>query len=151
MTTPRTAATLRALRELPTWQLLAAHKAPAVLAVLRGLLADGQGPLAGSVLHERVARELDALRDGGDDLPQSAQAYVADGLRQGWLVRRLPEGAPEETYELSVDAAAALRWAGALIAPRSNATEWQRRWARQHRAWWAVGSTPALAGLAAGA
>ena len=75
------------------------------------------------MLQERVSRELDALRSAGEDLPQSPQAYVADWLRQGWLVRRLPDAAPEETYELSADAAAALRFVGALLAPRATATE----------------------------
>mgnify|MGYP006201885513 CR=1 FL=1 len=74
-------------------------------------------------LTERIARELDALRESGEDLPQTAQAYVADWLRQGWLVRRLPDGASEETYELSADAVAALRYIGSLLAPKTWATE----------------------------
>ena len=123
MNSPRAAASLRALRQQPLWQLLAADKAPTVLAMLRSLLGDGESVLPGSVLQERVGRELEALRDAGEDLPQSAQAYVADWLRQGWLVRRLPDGAAEEVYELSVDAAAALRFAASLVAPKSAATE----------------------------
>jgi len=123
MTTTRTAAMLRALREQPLWQLLAAAKAPAVAAVLRAVLAEGEATLPASVVQERVARELEHLRAAGEDLPQSAQAYLADWLRQGWLVRRLPEGANEETYELSVDAAGALRFLGTLMAPKSSATE----------------------------
>ena len=106
MKTVRAATSLRALREQPLWQLLAAVKAPAILAVLRAVLFDGEDTLPGSILHERVLRELDALRSAGEDLPQSPQAYVSDWLRQGWLVRRLPEGAAEEAYELSVGAAA---------------------------------------------
>jgi hypothetical protein len=123
MNVARNAAALRALREQPLWQLLGALKAPAVLAVLRAVLAEGEATLPGSVLHERVARQLDALRAAGDELPQSAQAYVADWLRQGWLTRRLPEGAAEEVYELSVDAATALRFVATLVAPKSAATE----------------------------
>lgn len=123
MNTPRATASLRALRQQPLWQLLAADKAPTVLALLRALLGDGESALPGSVLHERLARELDALRAAGENLPQSAQAYVAEWLRQGWLVRRLPEGAAEEIVELSVDAAAALRFVATLVAPKSAATE----------------------------
>ena len=123
MTASRIAASLRVLREQPQWQLLAATKAAAILAVLRAVLFDGDPVLPGSVLHERVARERDALRESGEDLPQTAQAYVADWLRQGWLVRRLPEGAAEEAYELSTDAAAALRFIGTLMAPKATATE----------------------------
>lgn len=123
MKTVRAATSLRALREQPLWQLLAAVKAPAILAVLRAVLFDGEDTLPGSILHERVLRELDALRSAGEDLPQSPQAYVSDWLRQGWLVRRLPEGAAEEAYELSVGAAAALRFIATLMAPRVTATE----------------------------
>lgn len=121
--TTRTVASLQALRAQPLWQLLAASKAPAFLGVLRSVLAEGDAALPSSVLQARVAREIDALRLAGDDLPQTAQAYVADWLRQGWLVCRLPDGAAEETYTLSVDAAAALRFAGTLMAPRASATE----------------------------
>ncbi len=123
MNIARNAAALRALREQPLWQLLGALKAPAFLAVLRAVLAEGEATLPGSVLHERVAQQLDALRAAGEELPQTAQAYVADWLRQGWLTRRLPEGAAEEVVELSVDAAAALRFVATLVAPKSAATE----------------------------
>ena len=123
MTASRIAASLRVLREQPQWQLLAATKAAPILAVLRAVLFDGDPVLPGTVLHERVAREMDTLRGSGEDLPQTAQAYVADWLRQGWLVRRLAQGAAEEAYELSADAAAALRFIGTLMAPKATATE----------------------------
>ncbi|MBL8343090.1 MAG: DUF3375 family protein [Rubrivivax sp.] len=55
----RHAASLRALREQPLWQLLAATKAPAILAVLRAVFAEGDLAVPGSMLHERVARELE--------------------------------------------------------------------------------------------
>jgi hypothetical protein len=57
------------------------------------------------------------LADAGKDMPQSAQRYVADRLRQGWFVRRLSEGATEETHELSLDAASALRFMAGLASP----------------------------------
>lgn len=123
MSAARIAASLRLLRELPQWQLLAATKAAPVLAVLRAVLYEGDSVLPGSALTERVDRELDALRESGEDLPQTAQAYVGDWLRQGWLVRRLPEAASEETYELSADATAALRYVSQLMAPKTTATE----------------------------
>lgn len=123
MNAARLAAALRILREQPQWQLLAATKAAPILAVLRAVLFEGDSVLPGSILAERVARELDALRESGEDLPQTAQAYLADWLRQGWLVRRLPDGASEETYELSADAVAALRHVGSLLAPKTSATE----------------------------
>lgn len=123
MSTARNANTLRALREQPLWQLLAATKAPATLAVLRAVLFEGDTLLPGSVLQERLQRELDALRDADEDLPQTTPGYIGDWLRQGWLVRRLPDGAAEETYELSADAATALRFVDSLLAPRPAATE----------------------------
>jgi hypothetical protein len=123
MNAARIAASLRLLRDQPQWQLLAANKAAPVLSVLRAALYEGDSVLPGSVLTERVDRELDALRESGEDLPQTAQAYLADWLRQGWLLRRLPEAASEETYELSADAAAALRYVGSLMAPKTAATE----------------------------
>lgn len=123
MNTVRDASSFQALRDQPLWQLLAAIKAPAVLALLRATFADGESTLASSTLHERLGRELIGLQDAGEDLPQSAQQYIADWLRQGCWTRRLPEGAPEEMYELSVDAAAALRFVGGLVAPKVSATE----------------------------
>jgi Protein of unknown function (DUF3375) len=123
MNTIRAAAALRNLRERPLWQLLAALKAPAVVATLRALLLDDDKVLPGSVLHERLSRELALLRSAGEELPQSAQAYVADWLRQGWLTRRLPVGAREETYELSAEAIDAIRFLGAMLKPQTSATE----------------------------
>ena len=49
------------------------------------------------------------LRARGEELPQSAQAYVAEWLSQGWLTRRFPAGAVEEEFELTADAAVAIR------------------------------------------
>jgi Protein of unknown function (DUF3375) len=123
MNTVRSVAALRVLREQPLWQLLAALKAPAVVAALRTLLLDGDKVLPGSALHERLSRELDLLRAAGEDLPQSVAAYLADWLRQGWLTRRLPAGASEEEYELSAEAADAIRFLSSLIKPRTAATE----------------------------
>ncbi len=116
-------AALRLLREQPLWQLLAAQKAPAVATMLRALLVEGEKVLTGSVLHERLTRELELLRAAGEDLPQSAAAYVSDWLRQGWLTRRLPTGAHEEVYELSAAAAAAIGFLQSMLRPRTAATE----------------------------
>lgn len=123
MNTTHSLAALRALRDEPLWQLLAALKAPAVATTLHALLLEGEKVLTGSVLHERLTRELELLRAAGEDLPQSAPAYVADWLRQGWLTRRLPSGANEEVYELSAAAAAAIRFLFAMLKPRTAATE----------------------------
>lgn len=119
----RGAAALRNLRELPLWRLLAADKAPVVLAILQGLLMDTEKTLSSSILHERLARDLDQLRAAGEVLPQTAQGYLADWLAQGWLTRRFPAGASEEEYELTTDTASALRFISSILKPRPTATE----------------------------
>src|SRR5256885_5104009 len=121
--TLRTAAALRSLRAQSLWRLLAADKAPAILALLQTLLLDNEKILSSSVLKERLTREIEQLRASGEELPQSAQAYIADWLAQGWLTRRFPAGASEEEYELTTDAASAIRSISALLKPRLAATE----------------------------
>ncbi len=74
----RGAAALRNLREQPLWRLLAATKAPAVIAILQSLFADNEKVLPSSVFHERLTRDLESLRSAGEDLPQTPQAYVAE-------------------------------------------------------------------------
>lgn len=119
----RGAAALRNLREQPLWKLLAATKAPVVIALLQSLFMEAGKALPSSVLLERLARDVDALRSTGEDLPQAPQAYVAEWLNQGWLTRRFPTGAPEEEYELSAEALTALRFVTGLLKPRTTATE----------------------------
>lgn len=123
MKSPRAALSFLALREGRAWKLLAADKAPLVMALLQALFLGEDRSLPGSVLLERLARELEDLRGQGHALPQTGQAYVADWLAQGWLARRLPAGASEESYELAAEAAYALRWIATLAQPRSTATE----------------------------
>ncbi|NEK92023.1 MAG: DUF3375 family protein, partial [Xanthomonas euvesicatoria] len=70
-------------------------------------------------------RQLDALRadELSRELPRTAQAYLAHWLAQGWLERRLPEGAAEEEYELSRAATQAIRFIVGLRESSSSATE----------------------------
>lgn len=119
----RSIAALKNLRTQPLWRLLAAEKAVAVIALLHELLLEGDKALPASAFHERLARALDELRADGEDLPQTAQAYSADWLSKGFLTRRLPAGASEEQYELSADAAAAIRFISGLLKRRTLATE----------------------------
>ncbi|MBU8900724.1 DUF3375 domain-containing protein [Corallococcus sp. M34] len=105
------------------WRLLAGLNAPVVIALLQELLLEGEKIMASSVLVERLARALVELRAAGEDLPQTAQAYIADWLEQGFLIRRLPAGASEEQYELSSDAAHAIRFVSSLRERRVLATE----------------------------
>ncbi len=122
MTPTTQAAILRQQRQAPTWRLLAAEHAPAVMALIQTHLLDGAQRLPASVLVERIGRDLERFRAEGWDLPQPASAYLADWLTSGWLERGLsPEG--EEEYEASAAAAQAIRFARELSAQRSVATE----------------------------
>jgi hypothetical protein len=104
--------------------LLAADKGAAVASCLYALFMDGnERRLPASALHERLSRHLDLLRSIGVEMPQAPQAYVLDWVGQGWLRREYPSGATEEQYELTADAADALRYLMRLSRPRSVATE----------------------------
>lgn len=116
-------ATYRGLREQPLWRLLAARHAPAIISLLQTHLYDNEKSLAASVLHERIERDLDRLRAEGEDFPQTAQRYVSEWLREGYLERRFPAGAAEEEYELSTAATGAIRFAAGLVERRNAATE----------------------------
>jgi hypothetical protein len=116
------AQTLRQLRQQPTWKLLAAENAPAVMALIQAHLLDGPRRLPASLLVERIGRDLERFRAEGFDLPQPASAYLADWLAAGWLERSLTaEG--EEEYEASAAAAQAIRFARELSSQRTVATE----------------------------
>lgn len=119
----RRVAALRELRAQPMWALLAADKGVVTIALLQHLLLDGDRALPASILYERLSSALEELRGAGEDLPQPARAYAADWLARGWLTRRLPPGTHEEEYELSADAAAAIRYVTSQLKRRTLATE----------------------------
>ena len=123
MKAPRAFAAFRSLRQQPLWRLLAADKGPHTLALLTAVFSESERLLPSSVLIDRLAIELESLRALGEDLPQAARAYIEDWRTQGWLYRSLPTGASEEQYELTADAAGAIRYVTSLIAPRPKATE----------------------------
>jgi hypothetical protein len=114
---------LRHCRQQPLWTLLKADNAPAILAILQQTLGGEVRQLSTGTLQERVHRHLEDLRAQGEDLPLSSKEYVASWLKQGWLLRKLPEGVQEEVYELSADAQGAIRTASAFLKPRTAATE----------------------------
>ncbi len=123
MNSSKAIASYRRLRAQALWRLLAADSAPAVLALLQAHLLEEKRALPASVLFDRMERDLETLRSQGEDLPQSAQAYVASWLAAGYLVRRFPAGASEEEYELTAAAASAIRFVNSLIERRTAATE----------------------------
>lgn len=119
----RATAALRSLREQPLWRLLAADKAPIVVALLQSAFLENEKALPSSVLRERLGRDLEQVRTTGESCPQTVQAYIAEWLSQGWLTRRFPVGASEEEYELSADALSAIRFITGVLKPRTTATE----------------------------
>jgi hypothetical protein len=119
----RAVAVLRELRGQPLWRLLAADKSVATIAILEHALLSTDKVLPASILYERVGRSLEELRAAGEELPQTAQAYVADWLGQGWLIRSLAAGEHEERLELSAEATAAVRFVTSLLKRRTLATE----------------------------
>jgi len=107
----------------PLWRLLAAEHAPLILGVLQTHLFDGGRSIPASIFHDTVERELEDVRATGVHMPQTAQAYVAEWLRSGFVERRFPAGSTEEEFELSAASAAAIRFVSGLAEPRAAATE----------------------------
>ncbi len=80
-------ATYRRMRAQPLWRLLASTTGPTVIGLLQSHLYEGERSLPASIFHERIARDLEELRAQGEDFPQTAQAYVASWLADGYLER----------------------------------------------------------------
>ena len=122
---PQRIAGYQRLREQPLWKLLASDRAPVLIGLLQGLLLEADRRVPGSILAERLQQQLDALNaeELEVELPRTAQAYIAYWLAQGWLERRLPEGASEEEYELSRQAVQAIRFIAGVEHNASLATE----------------------------
>jgi uncharacterized protein YdaT len=116
-------ATYRRMRNQPLWRLLASGNGPTAIALLQSHFYESERSLPASILFERLTRDLEELRAQGDDLPQTAQAYVANWLSDGYLERRFPPGATEEEYELSTATVEAIRFLSAIAEPHSAATE----------------------------
>lgn len=105
------------------WKLLASTNAPYSLAIMQSTLFAGEHRLPASILHERVANDLVALRQSGADLPRNAQEYVTEWLLNGYVERRFLPGETEEQYELSAAAAEAIRFVQSLDTSYTAATE----------------------------
>ncbi|MDN4053506.1 DUF3375 domain-containing protein [Massilia sp. YIM B02763] len=123
MKADKSLATYRQLRNQPLWRLLAADTGPTVLALLQTHLYDNERSLPASILHERIERDLEQLRNRGEDWPQTAQLYVARWLADGYLERRFPPGSQEEEYELATSTVDAIRYVAGLVRPHNAATE----------------------------
>lgn len=116
-------ANYRKLRSQPLWRLLASTNGPTVLALLQAHLLEEERSLPASIFHERIDRELERLRNLGEEWPSTSQQYVAAWLTDGYLERRFPSGSREEEYELSTSSVEAIRFVSGLVNPHSAATE----------------------------
>jgi len=116
-------ATYSRMRKQPLWRLLASSNGPVIIGLLQSHLYDNERSLPASIMHERIGRDLEALRSQGEDFPQTAQAYVANWLSEGFLERRFPPEVSEEEYELSTAAVEAIRFISSMEQPHSAATE----------------------------
>lgn len=124
MSVVQLSATYQRLRQAPMWSLLASTLAPTTLSLLQTHLFDGpERQLPSSVLHQRIGRDLDLLRQRGENLPQTAQIYIRTWVTEGLLKREFPVGATEEMYELTVAAIDAIRVVSGIERPHDAATE----------------------------
>lgn len=123
MKAPRLVLTYQRLRAASAWRLLTYDNAPVALGLLQAHLLEGERHLPASILVERLEQDLAALRLQGLDLPQTAQAYLAQWLNHGYLERSYSDQAGEEEYALSTAAVQAIRFVQGLGEERAVATE----------------------------
>lgn len=113
-------AVARRASETAGLRLLRADLMPVLVAILGARFEERRTiPYAEFVL--MVADDLDELRGTGINAPRTAQEYIADWVRDGYLVRR-PTAAREETVELSRSAADAVRFVLSIEQPQSTVT-----------------------------
>jgi hypothetical protein len=123
MKADKSIATYRRMRIQPLWQLLASDNGPIIIGLLQSHLYENERTLPSSILHERIGRDIEELRAQGEDFPQTARAYIANWLNNGYLERRFPANSSEEVYELSTSAVEAIRFVSGMVKPHSAATE----------------------------
>lgn len=117
------------LRRASTWRLLAATKAPAVLAILQATLPAGDRRLPRSEFVARVATHLDLLRDDdsegsdGEGGGRTAAEYVDAWVREGYLTRRDDQQHTETTFEPSPATIDAIEFIASLQEHRPTTTE----------------------------
>lgn len=102
--------------------LLRADNAPFAVALLAGHLGGDDRRVDADELAEAIDADLDELRSYGHDLTMSARGYLTAWRSAGLIARRASEGSRGETYELTVEAIAALRFLDARESPQHAAT-----------------------------
>lgn len=74
-------------------------------------------------LYEKVDADLAELRSQEFDLPQTARGYLTEWAKAGYVVRRAVAVTRRETFELSPQGLAAVRFLGLRVAPSQTMTE----------------------------
>ncbi len=120
--TARAMRLLRRVDEDDAWRLLRADNAPIAAAMLAEHLGGDERRVDADELAETIDADLDELRGYGHDLPLSARGYLTAWRTAGLIARRPSEASRGETYELTVDALAALRFLETRESPRHTAT-----------------------------
>ena len=136
--------TYEQLRRASTWRLLAATKAPAVLAILQATFPSGDRRLPRSELIARVGAHLHLLHDdhdapdergdhdeaseeletAGEARPgRTAAEYVDGWVREGYLTRRDDAHRTETTFEPSPATIDAIQFIASLEEHRPTTTE----------------------------
>lgn len=115
---------LTRLREAhPAWSLLRAENSAAILALLGRHFDRATRRLPAPELFARLDADLLELREEGFDLPRTGQAYCADWVRAGYLLRRPADGSREETLEPTEGMLAALAFTAGLDGQSRAVTE----------------------------
>jgi hypothetical protein len=109
------------LEDDPALGLLRAGLMPVLVAILSERLGGLERQVSSTEFLATLTDDLDDLRGLGFELPRTAQAYFADWIRSGVLVRRAGVGR-EELVELSPQAQIAVRFATGLDSRKSGVT-----------------------------
>ncbi len=120
--TARALRLLRRVDEDAAWRLLRADNAPFAVALLAEHLGGEDRRIDADELAELIDADLEELRSYGHDLTMSARGYLTAWRSAGLITRRASEGSRGETYELTVEAIAALRFLDARESPQHAAT-----------------------------
>lgn len=120
--TARALRLLRRVDEDAAWRLLRADNAPFAVALLAEHLGGDDRRIDADELAEAIDADLEELRSYGHDLTMSARGYLTAWRSAGLIARRTSEGSRGETYELTVEAIAALRFLDARESPQHAAT-----------------------------
>nr|WP_275579194.1 DUF3375 domain-containing protein [Brachybacterium muris] len=116
---------------MSTWRLLAATKAPAVLAILQSVFPAGDRRLPRSELVARVGTHLALLHDEEQEpstsstsrIGRSAAEYVDGWVREGYLTRRDDPAQTETTFEPSPATIDAIQFIASLEEHRPTTTQ----------------------------